>query len=66
MTDPCMLRGVIATITSEYELTDDVYVSVQLVAVPQILKLLEEGRMTIYRHLETFGNVRCFQLSVFD
>ena len=34
------------------ELTDEVYVIVQLVALPQILKLLEEGKMPVYRHVQ--------------
>lgn len=34
------------------ELTDEFYVIVQPVKPPQILKLLEEGKMPVYRHLQ--------------
>ena len=35
------------------EITDEVYVIVQPLALPQILKLLEEGKMPVYRHRAT-------------
>lgn len=34
------------------EPTDEVYVIVQLVALAQILKLLEEGKIPVYRHVQ--------------
>lgn len=34
------------------ELTDEVYVIVQAIELPQILKSLDEGKMPVYRHVE--------------
>lgn len=50
--DPCIWSRSGGNYYFWNELTDEVYVMVQPLKLPQILKLLEEGKLPVYRHVQ--------------